>query len=83
MATWPECSKPHSLITGSSGLVEAVTMLRTELDGLTMHAELLKSLAWGHQVSGITRALRCLMADVHCALESEPSTTYNEKRIRA
>ena len=36
-------------------------MLRTELDGLTMHAELLKSLAWGHQVSGITRALRCLI----------------------
>ena len=47
-----------------SGLVEAVTMLRTELDGLTMHAEPLKSLVWGHQVSGITRILRCLMADV-------------------
>ena len=65
-----------------SGLAIEVTILLAELDVLARHDEPLKNLVWGHQVSGITRSLRRLMADVVLRTADDEISVTDEMYVR-
>jgi len=64
-----------------SDLAIEVTVLLAELDGLARHDEPLKDLVWNHEVSCITRSLRCLIADVVLRTADEEISVADEMYV--